>query len=354
MNAINGDVGTQRRTTLTLSLVIVLLMIAALIAVLVGSETNRTRPAPLGGLAYLAGGDLYVAGPGGESPRLVWDLPATTTEDTSVGLWWLDTETLLLHSWISPVDGVSVVNVISGSHRLLDTGDVVALSPDRRVVAVHAADLRVRLIEIATGAVVGDIPGMVRGYPAVWSPDGLFFLSESPETIDRTDVATGEITVLASALCCGLSSHHPTWSPDGTRVVYVDYHLPIDFNTDCHDRCGTLWSVPVAVGAPIRITAELGSETLPAFSSDGRWIAYIEENMYGIVQRDDLAVIAADGSGRRLLTPKSEIRTFAWDPDSGGLLYLRFDGSLWHITLDGVAARIGTPAMSEFARQVVP
>ena len=373
------DVRPQRRTALRLSLALILLTLAALVAVLVGFRpVDDANPSRLGALAIVSGGDLYVAGPAGDSPRLVWDLPTTATEDTSVRLWWLDTETLLLHSWISPTDGVSVVNLVTGAHRLLDPGDVVALSPDRRVVAIPGPDLRVRLIEIATGAVAGDFAGMVRGYPATWSPDGRSLLSESPETIDRTDIATGEITILASGLCCGLSEHWPTWSPDGTRVVYVNYHLPIE-HTDCDFRCGTLWSVPAAGGEPTRITPELGSEILPAFSPDGRWIAYIDQCpcrdaiSAGLVT-DKLTIIATDGSRARPLAPDPRLRAtpnpsgywaipglesvpsgqFTWDPDSAGITYVTRAATLWHVTLDGVVTQLEGSAITEFARQVLP
>ena len=361
------DVRQQRRTALRLSLALVLLTMVALIVVLVGSQTNRTS-APLGGLAYLAGGDLYVAGPGGESPRLVWDLPAS--EDRAPRqLIWLDPETVLMQSYATLSGGVHVIDVTTGANRVLDTGEFIALSPDRRVVAIRTFDQtatpqeRVLLIDIASGGVVGVIPETIGGYPPKWSPDGRFIVGETPDTIVRVDVATGERTVLATGLCCGLSPHRPTWSADGTRVVYVNYHLPIE-HTDCEFRCGTLWSVPAAGGEPTRVTPELGSEILPAFSPDGRWIAYIGEcpcldaKTLGLVATN-LTIIAADGSGARLLAPDPQSRPapggqFTWDPDSAGITYVTRAATLWHVTLDGVATQLEGSAITEFARQVLP
>jgi hypothetical protein len=361
------DVRSQHHTAFRLSLVLVLLTMAALIAVLVGSQTNRTTPAPLGGLAYLSGGDLYVAGPGGEAPRLVWDIPPS--EDLAPRqLTWVDPETVLLHNYDQP-QGTHVVNVTTGARRLLAAGDLVAISPDRRVAAIRTFDQRatpqdrVRFIEIATGTVVGEFPGSIGGYPPMWSPDGRAIVGESMDTIYRVDIASGKVTVLASGLCCGLSPHYPVWSPDGTRVVYVDYHLPVD-DTDCDFRCGTLWSVLVVDGEPTRVTPELGSEIVPAFSPDGRWIAYIEQcpcldaRTLGLVL-DNLTVIAADGSGARLLAPGPQSLAarggqFSWDPDSAGITYVTMASTLWHITLGGVATQLEGSAITEFARQVLP
>lgn len=338
-----------RRSTLMLAAAVLLLLAMAIGAAVVGNLIDRTTPAPLGGIAYLFEGDLYVAGPDGESPRLVWDVPAS--EDLAPAhLVWLDPTTVLMELYSGAESGVHVVNVETGVHRLLDAGGYVALSPDRRLVAVHAVGEgatppeRVRLIDISSGAIAGEIPGLIGGYPAMWSPDGRSILGESPETVERVDIASGARTVLAAGLCCGLSPHYPTWSPDGTRVVYVTYHEPVA--RDCEFRCGTLWAVAAAGGEPTRLTPEVGSEILPAISPDGRWIAYLEEDTSRLI------VIAADGSGRRVIALASP--QFRWDPDAAGLTYLGPGGTLWHITLTGVVTQIEAPAVSEFARQVLP
>ena len=355
----------ERRTTRTLAFAIVLLLAAALGVAVVGLLVDR--PAQLGGLAYVHEGDLYVAGPAGESPRLVWDLPAT--EDVaSRQLVWVDQATVLLHNYGEPDAGVSVVDVVSGTHRLLDTGTLVALSPDHTQVAalrheVGASPQRLRIIDLASGALVAEFQAPIRDYPHGWSPDGRWLLGEMPDNIYKIDVTTGELTVLVTGLCCGLSLHSPGWSPDGTRIVYVDYHLPSE-HADCFDRCGTLWTVDAAGGVSSRVTPALGSEILPAFSPDGRWIAYVQEDHTGIFEQNNLEIIAIDGTGRRVLMPSFEHpildpgqepvgQRFTWDPDSRGLSYLSRSG-IWHVTLDGDASRLDIPVLSEFARQVVP
>ena len=289
----------------------------------------------------------------------MWDVPAS--EDLAPAhLAWLDPETVLMQLYSEADRGVHLINVTTGVHRLIDTGGYVALSPDRRLVAVGVFDEsatppdRVRLVDLASGERVGEVPGRIGGYPPMWSPDGRSIVGESADTIYRVDVASDVRTILAAGLCCGLSPHWPTWSADGTQVVYIDYHEPVA--RDCVFRCGTLWSVAAAGGQPTRLTPEPGSEILPTFSPDGSWIAYLEE------ATNDVVVIAADGSGPRVLTDRlpippglaSPIPEVRWDPDSAGLTYLSSAGALWHVTLAGVATQIEAPAMSEFARQVLP
>jgi len=373
---------SDRRATYSLVALVVMLLALALGVALVGRLLEPT-PGSLGKLAYIWQGDLYVAGPAGESPRLVWHDPAP--EDSVGGqLNWLDPETVLIQSWATFSGGVHVINVTTGADRVLDAGTFVALSPDRRVVAIRTfekgakPETRVRLFDIASGSVVGELPEPISGYPARWSPDGRSIVGESPDTIYRVDVATGARTVLAVGLCCGLSPHVPTWSPDGMRVVYVNYHLPVS-HADCDFRCGTLWSVPSAGGQSTRITPELGSEYGPAFSPDGRWIAYVntcpcsDASTTGLVS-DNLTIMATDGSGARVIAPdpRSQPTTdpagyltmpgldrvprgqFSWDPDSAGVTYVATVGTLWHVTLDGIAIQLEGSAITEFARQGVP
>jgi WD40 repeat protein len=365
----------ERRTSLVLAIVLLMLLAAGIAAAVVGSLVHDTAPAPLGGLAYISGGDLYVAGPLGEDARLVWDVPATE-DQAPLEVAWIDRENVLLQTYAAEGGGVHVVNVNTGANRILDAGSFVALSPDRRRVAISTVDdtpaqaALVRLIDVETGAPVGEIQGEIRGYPAAWSPDGRSILGELPDAIERVDVATGERTILASGLCCGLSPHWPRWSSDGLRVVYVAYHEPSREISplECEFRCGTVWVVAAAGGEPSRITAELGSEILPSFSPDGRWIAYIDQCPGSYAK---LTVLATDGSGARVLAqdprlppiiepaggeiiPGCPSGPYSWDPDSAGLTYVTSAATLWHVPLEGPPIRIQAPAVSEFARQVLP
>lgn len=95
----------------------------------------------------------------------------------------------------------------------------------------------------------------------------------------------------------------PNWSPDSRSLVFSS------------DRGGTmdLWikdvSAPPSSGER-RLTSSLGAELTPAWSPDGKTIAYVDQD-------SRLHVIGADGSGDRALTePRHGIGIPSWSSDS--------------------------------------
>lgn len=358
----------ERRTALIVT-VVLLLLTAGLTVALVASRIDRPTPSLSGSLAYLAGGALYVAGSDGGSPRLLWEAPSGVQLAEPL---WLDHGNILVEGSSETHAGVYRVNVANQTQQLMGEGGLVDVSPDRTQLAIVSGQgtaPRLRIVNAATGALVREFPTDLRMALHDWSPDGQWLIGETPESIYRISIANGQVTQLVTGLCCGLSPHWPRWSPDSSRIVYVDYHVPenprLERAQDCTFRCGSIWTVGAVGGVRTRLTPELGSEILPAFSPDGRWLAYIAENVDGIRQRDELVVVAANGTGRHVLTLSPELalvwheglpdgHRFEWDPDSRGLLYLNFEGRLWHITLDGRESPVGTPLMEDFSPQISP
>ena len=84
----------------------------------------------------------------------------------------------------------------------------------------------------------------------------------------------------------------PTWSPDGDSIVFASARHTERDDDDASD----LWRVDAKGGIPQRLTATTGPVMLPAFSPDGRSIAYLArpaKNAYGRNVR--LYVVPSDG-----------------------------------------------------------
>ncbi len=98
-------------------------------------------------------------------------------------------------------------------------------------------------------------------------------------------------------------------APDGSAVAYEVRGADWDanrYNTD-------LWLVRPG-SAPFRLTRTAkGSSTSPAWSPDGKWIAFLSSRNEG---RTQVWLIRPDGGEARPVTDVSEgVRSFAWSPD---------------------------------------
>ncbi len=365
----------------------VALLVASLAAIALVGGPARDPVLSGRGIVFISNGGLYVAGPRGEAARIVVaDLPGLPSRPM-----WVDAETVVVQG--TP-GGVYAINLGTPFPRLLEAnGQLLALSPDHTRIAIgldRPDGPHVSIVEIASGLKVADIvvrPAFafpatpqigpqegLTGGPHAWSPDGRWLLGQGLDTdesatsgwIYQLDIQTGEIRDLETDLCCGLNQPNPVLSPDGSRVVYVNYHQA-GRGDICGFRCGTLWSVELATGVRTQLTPDAGSEIGPVFSPDGTWVAFLDDDA-GV--GFEIAIIRPDGTGLRKLTNSADSLTDAadafaprgnlepyrylfWDADGTGLTFMRGPGEsheLWHVTVDGpVELRLGTVVVSEFA-----
>lgn len=96
---------------------------------------------------------------------------------------------------------------------------------------------------------------------------------------------------------------------------------------------GDIWTLPAEKGAPRQLTNTSGSaERSPAWSPDGRWIAYFSDES----GEYNLYVTQSDGRGEtRKLTDLAENYFFqiVWAPDSKSLLITDKAGAIHHVDL---------------------
>src|SRR4051795_8298299 len=107
----------------------------------------------------------------------------------------------------------------------------------------------------------------------------------------------------------------PAVSPDGRTAVVAVSRLDLDAD----EYRSQLWTVPTDGSAPARPLTSGHRDTAPAFSPDGRWLAYLSAEPKG---RPQLHVMATAGGGPRRLTDHHlGAGAPVWSPDSGRLAY---------------------------------
>jgi len=134
----------------------------------------------------------------------------------------------------------------------------------------------------------------------------------------------------------------PTWSPDGGSLVFTSARHTERDDDDASD----LWRVDAKGGTPQRLTATTGPVMLPAFSPDGRSIAYLArpaKNAYGRNVR--LYVVPSDGAaGATCLTSALDRSCGAlhvrplWSPDGRSIVVAgedHGDVGLWRAAASG-------------------
>ena len=86
-------------------------------------------------------------------------------------------------------------------------------------------------------------------------------------------VAGGDPRLLAE----GTEVHGLSWSPDGSRLAFVDgsraYVLGVAFFGNI--RPSSLWTVPAEGGDPIRVTEDEHLDLSPTWAPDGRHLFFV-------------------------------------------------------------------------------
>src|SRR6266576_5828262 len=122
------------------------------------------------------------------------------------------------------------------------------------------------------------------------------------------------------------SAFNPKISPDGKRVVFEVQKA--NWEENALDR--NLWIVDIATGESHALTSAKKSSSNPAWSADGKWIAFLSDRPGQIKDtpegKKQLYIISADGGEAQQITKtESDVNAFDWAPDSKRMAFSMSD-----------------------------
>ncbi|OGO66500.1 MAG: hypothetical protein A2030_01345 [Chloroflexi bacterium RBG_19FT_COMBO_50_10] len=134
--------------------------------------------------------------------------------------------------------------------------------------------------------------------------DGYGYLPHERRHIWTVDAQTGKAKQLTDDAV--LDEDFPTWSPDGKWIAFASNRTE---NPDLSPDCSDIYIMPAGGGKFRKIEGPVGDKYLPAFSPNGKWIAYLGSEGEGLGYKNaSLWVVPADGSkAARNLTEKHDL-----------------------------------------------
>ena len=216
----------------------------------------------------------------------------------------------LAFRWFQPRDdavGVYVADADGSNVNLLVEGGVTPnWSPDGRLIA-HAGPKGISLVDVvralngdasASRALTRSDPTTPQEYPD-WSSDGSQLLFAGYRRAEGgTSVGSYDIWII-NADGTGLRDLTPyssleygaTWSPDGDQIVFGS------LRGSSPDQGEDLFVIDTD-GTDLRRLTTSGGNGAPAWSPDGRWIAFVSSRE----GNPDVYIMQPDGTGLRRLT----------------------------------------------------
>ena len=116
----------------------------------------------------------------------------------------------------------------------------------------------------------------------------------------------------------------PAWSPDGRTIAY-DSSGSTPLDSSGFSSTQEIWSVPADGGSPVRLTNNTVPDQAPTWSPDGSQIAFFHGLRFG---DGTISVIGASGGAIRSIGSGPIGSSPRWSPDGTRIAYLYFGRNL--------------------------
>jgi Tol biopolymer transport system component len=195
-------------------------------------------------------------------------------------------------------------------------------------VLLQFDNARVATVDVASGRV----RALARGSDAAWSPDGRSIaLSRNGDLL----VLSADGRRARRLTHDQLIQFEPTWSPDGTRIAFLQQHREAELGVGPQDDVAV---AELATGAVRQLTSDVRSKATLSWSPDGTQLVY--ENVGRPAPRPLVVIDAASGT---TLEPASFRPYPLWSPRGRRIAYATVDGersSLVVLNADGSSPHV--------------
>ncbi|HOO08895.1 MAG TPA: S9 family peptidase [Cyclobacteriaceae bacterium] len=159
--------------------------------------------------------------------------------------------------------------------------------------------------------------------------DGQGYLERKREHLYVLDVATQALDTLTTG---DFDDGSPAWSPDSKQIAFVSNRTP---NADRNGNTD-IWIMDAKQGAaPRQLTTWEDADDAPAWSPDGKSIAYLKSRTpeYDIYDQPQIAVIAASGGAPRIISSQVDRDMGApfWSQDGKSIFTTMADDRRMHV-----------------------
>lgn len=207
------------------------------------------------------------------------------------------------------------------------------------------------------------VPGRDVGIPLVngsyttFSPDGNYMaVSVEDQDIFVMEVETGILVPLAGASEPDIIETMPSWSPDGTTIAFARTTSTDTLNSAQINAPSDIYTVPANGGTPLPLAGASGDgfNYYPAYSPDGRWLAFTRHVTGDRSYADDAAdiyLVPANGGEPIFLRANSDMADSwpSWSPDSR---WLGFGSNRFNDQFDILLVQINEVGQSSGVYQI--